>query len=142
MIIGVRAEGTLGQRLVHAEKQVRLFGEEQPVGAGVHTIGGLFAHADCDALLGWLRRQRHLPQRTFVVHGEAATACGLADRIADDFGWTTEAPVALGNVDVSHCPLRRGERAWLRAHWRSAAHRHCRRTAHSDRGARSAGARA
>jgi metallo-beta-lactamase family protein len=66
----------------------------------VHTIGGLSAHADRDALLGWLRGLRRAPQRTFVVHGEAATACGFADRIADELGWATEAPAALSHVDL------------------------------------------
>lgn len=100
VIIGFQAEGTLGRRLVDGEKRVRLFGEELPVRARVHTIGGLSAHADRDALLAWLRGLRRAPQRTFVVHGEAATACGFADRIADELGWAAEAPAALSHVDL------------------------------------------
>ena len=100
VIIGFQAEGTLGRRLVDGEKRVRLFGEEQPVRASVHTIGGLSAHADRDTLLAWLRGLRRAPQRTFVVHGEAATACSFADRIADELGWAAEAPAALSHVDL------------------------------------------
>ncbi len=100
VIIGFQAEGTLGRRLVDGEKRVRLFGEEHVVRASVHTIGGLSAHADRDALLAWLRSLRRAPQRTFVLHGEAATACGFADRIADELGWATEAPAALSHVDL------------------------------------------
>jgi metallo-beta-lactamase family protein len=70
------------------------------VRASVHTIGGLSAHADRDALLGWLRGFDTPPQRTFVVHGEAATACGFADRIADELGWSVEAPAAGSRVDL------------------------------------------
>jgi metallo-beta-lactamase family protein len=40
-----------------------------PSRATVHTIGGLSAHADRDALLGWLRGFQTPPARTFVVHG-------------------------------------------------------------------------
>ncbi|MEF7615716.1 MBL fold metallo-hydrolase [Aquincola sp. MAHUQ-54] len=93
IIIGFQAEGTLGRRLVDGQKHVRLFGEEHAVRASVHTIGGLSAHGDRDALLGWLGRFTTPPQRTFVVHGEEATACGFAQAIAERFGWRAEAPV-------------------------------------------------
>lgn len=100
VIIGFQAEGTLGRRLVDGEKRVRLFGEEHTVRASVHTIGGLSAHADRDALLGWLRAFKSAPERTFVVHGEAATACGFADTIADQLGWSVEAPAAGSRADL------------------------------------------
>jgi metallo-beta-lactamase family protein len=100
VIIGFQAEGTLGRRLVNGDKHVRLFGEEHAVRASVHTIGGLSAHADRDALLAWLRGFDTPPQRCFVVHGEAATACGFADRIADELGWSVEAPAAGSRVDL------------------------------------------
>jgi metallo-beta-lactamase family protein len=100
VIIGFQAEGTLGRRLVDGDKHVRLFGEEHAVRASVHTIGGLSAHADRDALLAWLRGFDTPPQRCFVVHGEAATACGFADRIADELGWSVEAPAAGSRVDL------------------------------------------
>ena len=99
VIIGFQAEGTLGRRLVDGEKHVRLFGEEIAVRASVHTIGGLSAHADRDALLGWLGGFTAAPQRTFVVHGEATTACGFADTITDRLGWRAEAPAAGSHVD-------------------------------------------
>lgn len=100
VIIGFQAEGTLGRRLVDGEKRVRLLGEEHAVRASVHTIGGLSAHADRDALLGWLGHFTAPPSRTFVVHGEATTACGFADTIAQQLGWTVEAPAAGSHVDL------------------------------------------
>lgn len=100
VIIGFQAAGTLGRRLVDGDKRVRIFGEELPVRASVHTIGGLSAHADRNAVLGWLRGFQAAPARTFVVHGEAATACGFADRIADELGWSVEAPAAGSRVDL------------------------------------------
>jgi metallo-beta-lactamase family protein len=47
---------------------VRLFGEEIPVRAHIHTINGFSAHADRDELLAW-HKHCHAA-RTFLVHGE------------------------------------------------------------------------
>jgi len=92
VIIGFQAEGTLGRKLVDGAKRVRIFGEEHVVRAQIHTIGGLSAHADQAALLGWLKGFTKPPQRTFVVHGEAQTARGFADQISHTLGWNVEAP--------------------------------------------------
>jgi metallo-beta-lactamase family protein len=100
VIIGFQAAGTLGRRLVDGEKQVRLFGEDIRVRASIHTIGGLSAHADQAALLNWLKGFEKAPQRSFVVHGEAATACGFADRLADELGWNVEAPGPGTRIDL------------------------------------------
>lgn len=100
VIIGFQAAGTLGRRLVDGEKRVRLFGEDVQVRASIHTIGGLSAHADQAALLNWLKRFETAPQRSFVVHGEAQTACDFADRIADELGWSVEAPALGTRIDL------------------------------------------
>jgi metallo-beta-lactamase family protein len=101
VIIGYQATGTLGRRLVDGDKRVRIFGEEIAVRAGIHTIGGLSAHGDQAALLGWLRGFERAPARTFVVHGEAETACGFAAKVSADLGWRAEAPAAGTRVDLS-----------------------------------------
>ncbi|MEF3192964.1 MAG: MBL fold metallo-hydrolase, partial [Halothiobacillaceae bacterium] len=54
LITGFQAAGTLGRRLVDGAKEVTLFGERIPVHAELYTVGGLSAHADRDALMGWL----------------------------------------------------------------------------------------
>jgi len=100
VIIGYQAAGTLGRRLVDGEKRVRIFDEEITVRAGIHTLGGLSAHADQAALLAWLERFTSAPARTFVVHGEAQTACGFADLVADRLGWSVEAPAPGTRVDL------------------------------------------
>lgn len=94
VIIGYQAEGTLGRQLVDGARRVRLFGEEHKVRASIHTIGGLSAHADRDALLAWLRGFSKPPARTFVVHGETETAQGFAQTIHAELGWRAEAPAA------------------------------------------------
>jgi metallo-beta-lactamase family protein len=88
VIVGFQAAGTLGRRLVDGASSVTIFGETVPVRAFVHTIGGLSAHADQQALLGWLGRFRRPPRHTFVVHGEAETARIFADALHARLGWT------------------------------------------------------
>lgn len=97
---GFQAEGTLGRRLVDGARLVRLFGEEIPVRASIHTIGGLSAHADQSALLDWLGQFRHAPQQTYVVHGEAATADEFARVISNRLGWTAVTPAINTTVTL------------------------------------------
>ena len=82
-----QAAGTLGRGIVDGAKRVRLFREDIPVRASVHTIGGLSAHGDQAALLSWLSTFRPPPAQAFVVHGELATATGFADLVRLRLGW-------------------------------------------------------
>ena len=84
---GFQARGTLGRALVDGAKTVRLFREEVPVRASVHTIGGLSAHGDQRALLDWLSAFHAPPVRAFVVHGERETAVGFAELIRERLHW-------------------------------------------------------
>lgn len=68
IFVGFAAKGTLARLIVDGAKTVRLFGEEIPVRAHIHTINGFSAHADRDELLAW--HQRVDAARTFLVHGE------------------------------------------------------------------------
>jgi metallo-beta-lactamase family protein len=87
VITGFQAYGSLGRRLVDKVQKVRLFGEDVPVRASVHTIGGLSAHADQAGLLDWLRGFKETPSKIFVVHGEPEAASVLAQCIREDLGW-------------------------------------------------------
>ncbi len=97
---GFQAAGTLGRRLVDGARTVRLFGDEIPVRARIATLGGLSAHADQEALLGWLRNFRRPPAHTFVVHGEILAAEAFAQRIRADLGWQVSVPHAGDAADV------------------------------------------
>ncbi|MBL8534137.1 MAG: MBL fold metallo-hydrolase [Betaproteobacteria bacterium] len=88
VIVGFQAGGTLGRRLVDGAQTVRLFGEEVAVRAKIHTIGGLSAHADQAALIGWLRGIRREPEHTFLVHGERSTREIFADTLRSQLGWS------------------------------------------------------
>lgn len=92
LITGFQAAGTVGRKLVDREPTVTLFGEELPVRAEVYTLGGLSAHADQAALLGWLAGFKTPPKQTFVVHGEGATALGFADHLRNTLHWNARAP--------------------------------------------------
>lgn len=87
IITGFQAYGSLGRRLVDKVQTVRLFGEEVPVKASIHTIGGLSAHADQAGLLDWLRGFNGPPKTIFVVHGEPESAAVFAECIREDLGW-------------------------------------------------------
>ncbi|MFZ2269855.1 MAG: MBL fold metallo-hydrolase [Azonexus sp.] len=87
LITGFQAAGTLGRRLVDGAKLVHIFGQAVPVRARIYTVGGLSAHADQAALLGWLGGFRKPPGHTFVVHGEAAAAANFAAAIKEKLGW-------------------------------------------------------
>jgi metallo-beta-lactamase family protein len=95
---GFQASGTLGRRIVDGAETVRIFGGDVAVRAQVHTIGGLSAHADRDALLGWLGRFGRPPGQTFVVHGEAQTAQGFAATVQQRLGWNAAAPAQGSTV--------------------------------------------
>ena len=94
---GFQASGTLGRALVDGARSVRLFREEVPVRASIHTIGGLSAHADQGALLGWLGAFRRKPARTFVVHGERSVAEGFASLVGERLGFPAVRVPALGD---------------------------------------------
>ena len=100
LFAGFQAQGTLGRRIVDGAKTVRLFGEEVPVRAAVYTLGGLSAHADRTALLGWLSAFKSAPRRVFVNHGEGDTAAGFATAIRERFGWDAQAPAPAETVTV------------------------------------------
>lgn len=68
IFVGFAAKGTLARQIIDGAKTIRLFDEEIPVRARIHTINGFSAHADRDELLAW--HQRVGAARTFLVHGE------------------------------------------------------------------------
>jgi metallo-beta-lactamase family protein len=99
---GFQAAGTLGRQIVDGARRVRLFRDDVPVRASVHTIGGLSAHGDQGALLGWLSGFHAPPARAFVVHGEHETATGFAAMIRERLHWpSVEAPQRGDRVRVA-----------------------------------------
>lgn len=69
VFVGYAARGTLAREIIDGARNVRIFSEEIPVNARIHTINGFSAHADKAELLAW-HHQTGGPARTFLVHGE------------------------------------------------------------------------
>jgi metallo-beta-lactamase family protein len=96
MIVGYQAYGTLGRKLVDGHPQVKIHGNEYPVRARIHTVGGLSAHGDVDDLTRWLRNFNSDPA-VHVVHGEAGTKEVFRDTIEQQLGLRADVP-AMGDV--------------------------------------------
>ena len=80
--VGYAAQGTLARQIIDGAKWVHIFGEEIPVRARIHTIGGFSAHADQAELLAW-HGQTGNPKTTFLVHGEEKSMQGFSERLHD-----------------------------------------------------------
>lgn len=69
IFVGYAARGTLARRIVDGAKSVTIYGDDYPVRAQIHTIGGFSAHAGQSELLAWHKHTGN-PETTFLVHGE------------------------------------------------------------------------
>jgi metallo-beta-lactamase family protein len=81
VFVGYASQGTPARRIIDGAATVRLFGEEVPVRASVHTIGGFSAHADQAELLRWHGRAGG-GERTILVHGEAGAMAAFGKLLA------------------------------------------------------------
>ena len=97
LIVGFQSPGTIGRRLVEGEKIVRIFGEEIPVCASIHTMGGFSAHAGQDELLEWFDTVAPARPRVIITHGEDRARKVFSDLIRAKHGLDPECP-QLGDV--------------------------------------------
>lgn len=97
LIVGFQSQGTLGRKLVDGAKSVMMFGEEVPVRASIHTMGGFSAHADQTDLLHWFSTVAPSRPRTIITHGEDPAREVFANVIQSRFGLRPERPM-LGDV--------------------------------------------
>jgi len=101
LITGYQARGTLGRRLVDGADMVRIFGQEVPVRAAIHTLGGFSAHGDQAAITDWLGAFRRPPEQTYVIHGEPLSSAALVAEIEQRLGWKVAAPDAGQEIVVT-----------------------------------------
>jgi len=80
VFVGYAAQGTPARHIIDGAKMIRLFGDEIPVKASIHTIGGFSAHADQSELIVWHARTQ--AKTTYLVHGEEKSMKALAPRLA------------------------------------------------------------
>jgi metallo-beta-lactamase family protein len=96
MIVGYQAPGTLGRALVDDKPTVRIHGNEYPVRAQIHTVGGLSAHGDVDDLRRWISSFTTNP-RVHVVHGDDPPKAAFRDLLVNEVGLRADVP-APGQV--------------------------------------------
>ncbi len=81
LITGWQAPNTLGWRIAQQQPYVRIFGEEFPLKAEVHTLYEYSAHAGRKDLLNWARPRAEHIRTAFVVHGDPKPAQALASAL-------------------------------------------------------------
>ena len=100
IFVGFAARGTLARIIIDGARSVKLFGDEVPVRARIHTINGFSAHAGKGDLLDWYRRTGS-PKRTFLVHGEASTAMAALHSALAKSGVKAHCPKLHETVDLA-----------------------------------------
>ena len=98
LFIGYQASGTLGRAILNGDEEVRIFGRQNRVRAGVAQINGFSAHADQSGLMRWVSALESPPRRVFVTHGEPDAAGTLVDLIDTRLGYAATAPGYLDSV--------------------------------------------
>ena len=81
LIVSWQAPDTLGRRLAEHAPIVKIFGEEFHLRAQVVTIGGFSAHAGQDLLTEYAASTLPRLKNLFLVHGEAAPAAALTEKL-------------------------------------------------------------
>jgi len=77
VMTGFQVRGTTGRALVDGARSIKLEGDDVPVKAKIHTIGGLSAHADQKGLMKWYANFKKRPS-LILVHGEKQATAGLS----------------------------------------------------------------
>ncbi|MFB3814016.1 MAG: MBL fold metallo-hydrolase RNA specificity domain-containing protein [Terriglobales bacterium] len=103
LFIGFQAPGTRGAQIKNGEEEVKIFGEIIPVRAQVAALEQFSDHADTREILHWLRTFKGTP-RTWLVHGEPASAEALRATISSEMRWKVDVaeymekvPLRIGN---------------------------------------------
>ena len=91
LFVGYQAPGTLGEKIVHGAKVVKIFGEEIAVNARIEYIEGYSGHADQEWLLNFVYSFIKKPKHIFLVHGEPESQEVLKGKILEN----TKIPVTI-----------------------------------------------
>jgi len=72
LIVGYCAEGTLGERLVNGEQEIKIHGEPYQVRARIEKLNAYSGHADQPEMYQYIRKSQDPSQikSIFLVHGE------------------------------------------------------------------------
>lgn len=86
LIVGYQGYGSLGRQLVDGAKQLKIHGQPIAVGATVHTLNGLSAHAGQNDLLKWFTSLGRAKPKVVLTHGENPQREALASQIEKSYG--------------------------------------------------------
>ena len=106
LFCGHQAGGTRGESLVNGAPTVRIHGQDIRVRAKIIKIDGLSAHADANEIIAWLHHFKLAPTRTFITHGEPASADGLRLKIEQELNWSCEVPEHLSCYHIEGTQVR------------------------------------
>lgn len=88
LLVGYQAEGTPGkaiQKYGPRNGYVELDGNRYFINAGIHTLTGYSAHADQKNLINFVKRMRHKPRTTYLVHGDDDAKLILKNELESNF---------------------------------------------------------
>jgi metallo-beta-lactamase family protein len=100
LITGYQAQGSLGRRLVERAATVQIHGQEVPVRAAIHTLGGLSAHGDQDDLARWYECLQNRPP-VYLVHGEVEAQEAFRSYLGKRNGASVHLPKPGDTVDLA-----------------------------------------
>ena len=86
LLVGYKAEGTIGRSLLEGASEIKLDGKQYPVKAKTVNIEGLSAHSDQRELINWLSQIKNKLENIFIVHREKEGAEGLKNKIKEVYG--------------------------------------------------------
>jgi len=92
LLVGYQAEGTRGRQMQDNAHEIRFFGKYYPVKAKIKTLESLSAHADQAELIHWMVNIKNIPERVYLLHGEAAALDALRLKIKDVYHWNVSIP--------------------------------------------------
>jgi metallo-beta-lactamase family protein len=99
LIVGFQSRGSIGRALVDGKKIVRILGEEIPVRASIHTMGGLSGHAGQTDLLRWFETLAASRPRVILSHGEERARNALKQMLKDRHAVEAECPALYDVIE-------------------------------------------
>ncbi|MEM9079211.1 MAG: MBL fold metallo-hydrolase [Verrucomicrobiota bacterium] len=81
--VGYCAEQTLGWKLREGWDEVKIFGEEYPVRAGIEMVDSFSGHADHSELLDYFQAMSGPKKKVWLVHGEPKRSEALCEALKD-----------------------------------------------------------
>ncbi|TCK64813.1 metallo-beta-lactamase family protein [Winogradskyella wandonensis] len=92
LLVGYQAEGTRGRQLLDGVHELKFFGKYYPVNAEIHHIESLSAHADQEELLEWLSTIKNVPEKVYLIHGEASSLNAFRVKLETKYNWLVKVP--------------------------------------------------